>query len=106
MADELWIVRDDQSCGWCVDAKGKITTDDEYVTEGRERINIGVPDAPLTQKQADAIRGLICDLHGANSNSTFRQTRMGQVNGAQRMAHECCQERGTTVMLPCNRCVA
>ena len=62
MADELWIVRDDQSCGWCVDAKGKITTDDEYVTEGRERINIGVPDAPLTQKQADAIRGLICDL--------------------------------------------
>ena len=62
MADELWIVRDDQPCGWCVDAKGKITTDDEYVTENRERINIGVPDAPLTQKQADAIRGLICDL--------------------------------------------
>ena len=62
MADELWIVRDDQSCGWCVDAKGKVTTDDEYFTEGKQRVNIGVADAPLTQKQADAIRGLICDL--------------------------------------------
>ena len=61
MADELWIVSDANSHGWLVDAKGKVTANDEYSLEG-ERVNIGVADAPLTQKQADAIRALICDL--------------------------------------------
>jgi hypothetical protein len=61
MSDELWIVSDAESCGWLIDSKGKVTADDEYSLEG-ERVSIGVPDGPLTQKQADAIRGLIADL--------------------------------------------
>lgn len=61
MADELWIVSDEESYAWGVDAKGKVTTDDEYPIDG-ERVAIGVGDTPVTQKQADAIRGLICDL--------------------------------------------
>ena len=61
MADELWIVGDEESHAWSVDAKGKVTTNDDYPIDG-ERVVIGVADSPLTQKQADGIRGLICDL--------------------------------------------
>ena len=61
MADELWIVSDNESAGWRVDADGKVTTDHEYPLDG-ERVNISVPDAPLTEKQAFAIRDLIVDL--------------------------------------------
>ena len=61
MADELWIVSDKDPAGWCVAPDGKVTTDDEYPLSG-ERVSISVPDAPLTEKQAYAIRGLIVDL--------------------------------------------
>ena len=61
MADELWIVSDKEAAGWCVDANGKVTTDDDYPLDG-DRVSISVPVAPLTEKQAFAIRDLIVDL--------------------------------------------
>jgi hypothetical protein len=61
MADELWIVSDTEAAGWCVAANGKVATDDEYPLGGG-RVNISVSASPLTEKQAFAIRDLICDL--------------------------------------------
>jgi peptidoglycan hydrolase-like protein with peptidoglycan-binding domain len=61
MADELWIVSDAESAGWTVDAEGKVDTNKKYNLESG-RISIAVPDAPLTEKQAKAIRKLIGKL--------------------------------------------
>lgn len=62
MADELWIVDMETNHGWHVDAKGKVVTHDDYPASELERVNVGVEDAPLTQKQADAIKGLVIAL--------------------------------------------
>jgi peptidoglycan hydrolase-like protein with peptidoglycan-binding domain len=61
MADELWIVSDAELAGWTVDAEGKVDTNKKYNLESG-RISIAVPDAPLTEKQAKAIRKLIGKL--------------------------------------------
>jgi len=61
MADELWIVSDAEPAGWTIDSEGKTVTDKEYPVDG-PRVNIAVPDAPLTEKQAKAIRKLIVKL--------------------------------------------
>ena len=61
MADELWIVSDKEPAGWTVDAEGKVGTNKKY-NLGSGRISIAVPDAPLTEKQAKAIRKLIGKL--------------------------------------------
>lgn len=61
MADELWIVSDAELAGWTVDAEGKTVTNKEY-NLGASRVSIAVPDAPLTEKQAKAIRKLIVKL--------------------------------------------
>ena len=61
MADELWIVSDSESAGWCVTADGKVEPNDDYPLGGA-RVAIAVPDAPLTKKQATAIRKLIAKL--------------------------------------------
>jgi len=62
MADELWIVDMETNHGWHVDAKGKVVTHDDYPADVLERVNVAVEDAPLTRKQADAIRGLVIAL--------------------------------------------
>ena len=61
MADELWIVSAAEHAGWTIDSEGKTVTDKEYPVDG-PRVNIAVPDAPLTEKQAKAIRKLIANL--------------------------------------------
>jgi len=61
MADELWIVSDAELAGWTVDAEGKTDTNKEYNLDA-PRVSIAVPDAPLTEKQAKAIRKLIVKL--------------------------------------------
>ena len=61
MADELWIVSDAEHAGWTIDSEGKTVTDKEYPLDG-QRVAIAVPDAPLTEKQAKAIRKLIAKL--------------------------------------------
>lgn len=61
MADELWIVTTGD-VGWHVDAEGKTKANKEYPASELARLNVSVDDAPLTEKQAKAIRKLVGKL--------------------------------------------
>lgn len=63
MADELWIVTTGNA-GWHVDAEGKTKVNKEYPASELARLNVSIDDAPLTEKQAKAIRKLVIKLRG------------------------------------------